>query len=579
MATVLPDVSVTVTDGGLGILPQNSSQIPLLVGTSSSGQAQSGSSSTSDVIVPISDMVTLKNTFGSGPLVDAAAYVLSVAGGPAYCVRIFSGSVSAGAHTGTGTATVPPSGSPMGQYTLVVLATSTGALGTATFSYALDGATYVGPLTTPVATGTFVVPGTGITLTFGAGSWVTADTYATTVTAATGTANAVTHTGTGAGVLTTTTSNPLDAYTVSILITTAAAGNTGLGAFEYSLDGGRTYSNPIALNATYTIASSGVVLNFSNASYVVNDTYVFTTTGPQYVSQDLTNLFTLSLFGSPLTWGFSYIIGKTASPAACLTLATLMDGLMTSAFNLFRFTWCIIDGPTDTAQVSIDTSLETTFASFSSLRTSVGAGDLAVVSPATGPQLQRTPALMLAARTARTAVGVDPGRVADGSLPGVVALLRDENATPGLDATRFTTCRTILGQPGFYITNGRLMAPPTSDFRYTPNRRVMDLACSVARNSLMGFLNSSVRVVPSTGAILENDARMIENFVNGALNAAIVGPGQASSATCQVNRTANIISTSTLPVTINVVPLGYAKAISLTIGFVNPSQAVKAASN
>jgi hypothetical protein len=54
-----------------------------------------------------------------------------------------------------------------------------------------------------------------------------------------------------------------------------------------------------------------------------------------------------------------------------------------------------------------------------------------------------------------------------------------------------------------------------------------------------------------------------------------VNPGDASSASVVVNRTANILSTQILPVSIRVVPLGCAKTISVDIGFQNPATLTK----
>jgi len=81
-------------------------------------------------------------------------------------------------HTGSGTGTVTPSGTPVGPHSLLVLITSTGQAGVATWSYALDGGTPVaaGPLTTLANIG-----GVGITVTLANGatnpSFAAGDTY------------------------------------------------------------------------------------------------------------------------------------------------------------------------------------------------------------------------------------------------------------------------------------------------------------------------------------------------------------------------------------------------------------------
>ena len=167
--------------------------------------------------------------------------------------------------------------------------------------------------------------------------------------------------------------------------------------------------------------------------------------------------------------------------------------------------------------------------------------------------------------------------MATGSLPGVASLYRDEQATPGLDAQRFTTLRTIIGLQGFYVTNGKTMASTISDYQLLQFKRVMNRACKVARTGMLRFLNDSVRVDPATGRINELDARAIESYVGGQLKAALVSPRHASDASIAVKRDQNIISTSQLPVRIRVTPLGYAKDIEIDIGFRNPALEPKAA--
>ena len=133
------------------------------------------------------------------------------------------------------------------------------------------------------------------------------------------------------------------------------------------------------------------------------------------------------------------------------------------------------------------------------------------------------------------------------------------------------TLRTIIGQQGFWVTAGRLIAPAGSDFQHVQFRRVMDRACSTARDALVKYLNDSLRLDPVTGLIRESEARSIEADVGGKLNDALVANGHASAVSIHIDRTANISSTQTMPVTIRVLPLGYARFITVDIGFKNPA--------
>ena len=115
------------------------------------------------------------------------------------------------------------------------------------------------------------------------------------------------------------------------------------------------------------------------------------------------------------------------------------------------------------------------------------------------------------------------------------------------------------------------MAQNGSDFAYTALGRVMDQICTIARAGLLFFLNGGVRVNTTTGFIDERDAQRIEKIVNAQLKAGVVDTGDASSATIQVSRTTNVLSTNTLPVVCAGVPKGYNRNIPLTVGFNNPA--------
>jgi hypothetical protein len=214
----------------------------------------------------------------------------------------------------------------------------------------------------------------------------------------------------------------------------------------------------------------------------------------------------------------------------------------------------------------------TAFASFSSLRTMVVAGDVGAVSPINGRILRRNAAWIVSAHLAGIQPGEDAGFVGSRNpIRNVASLYRDEQKTQFLDAQRFATMRTIPGRAGYYITNGNMMAPSGSDFNLVQRRRVMDAACRITRQAELPYLNGSVRINPTNGYIDERDAQAFEAKVNSQLKAGVVATGDASASSVVVNRSANILSTSTLPVTVRIVPLGYMKFIATNIGFTNPA--------
>lgn len=473
----LPDVTETIRDGALGIVSQNSDNIQVKLGISTLGAP--------NTLYGFSSVQQAVATLGVGPLVEAVAHSLSVAGGPVYAMPI-SGSVAGVAgsvtHTGTGTATLAVSGTPNDSYSVQVNIISGAALlstGTATCQISLDGGNTFGPVTT--------IPSSGII----------------------------------------TLSDPR--------------------------------GNATGLTLTWTYVSG--------TAFVAGDQFVFTNTAPGYTLSDATTTFD-ALLALNQDWAWVHFVGLAASVSAAASLAAGVESLLGTAATQYRYGFAVIEVPQDT-----DANIVSGFSSFSGVRTGVCAGFETLVSPISGRLMSRSVAFGLTSRLQKVSPSTDAGRVADGPLEGCRALSRNEFATPNLDQHGFTTARTIIGLQGFFITNPRLMTNPGSDYTYIQNRRVMDIASKTARTAALNYLNSSVRA-NANGTIADRDASVIEAQITNALQQALTVPGDASAVSVKVDRTNNIVSTGQLLITIRVTPLGYAKSISLDLGFTNPSLAL-----
>jgi hypothetical protein len=467
----LPEVKTTIRDGALGIVPDNTNGVQAKIGSSSLG--------TVNVPVAVNDLQTLKDTFGTGPLVEAAAVALNEAGGPVICVRVTSATGTMGSMTATktGTATLAITGGTLDAYRLrieIIQGGATLTAGTATFRYSLDGgATYSGELAVPTS-GVYVIPGTGMTITW-----------------------------------------------------------------------------------TYT----------SGTAFVAADNWVGTGTGPTFSLSDAMLAADALLADTTNDFAFVHVVGAPATPGDAATFfasfATKMEG---AATTLYRYARGIMETPDDT-----DANQKTAFASAASTRIGVAAGYAALSSPISQVSYQRNAAWSISARLGRIPAGEDAGWPERGPLTGVTSLTRDENKTPGLDAARFMTLRTIVGIQGAYVTNARLFSATGSDFEFFQHGRVMDIGSKIVRREGLRLLNSSVRVNATTGTILEQDAVSIETKIESALNAVLLHPGHVSAISVQVDRTTNILSTKTLTIRQRITPLGYAKFIQNDIGFKNPA--------
>jgi hypothetical protein len=568
------DVTMTVQDGALGIVPQLPTNSQVALGVCTLGAI--------GTLYSFVDQRTMQSTLGAGPLVEKCARVLADAGGPVYALPLnpsafgYAGTVT---QVGTGTGTVTVALGPT--QTILITITTGGALGTSQFTYKVGN----GPASAPQPTvATFAVPGTFTTLTFSAGNYVLNSTY----TFNTDGSPAVIG---GGGINTVTQqSSPIDAYSVQIKMITGGALATA--QFQFSLDGGNTFSGTVTTpggSGRYVLTNgvlgnTGIVVVFSGTgTFAAGDVYSFLTTPPGYSTTDVVSGFS-SLFANSTQWFMVHVVGTPTSATAAAALAATVDTQMTTAQTNYRFAFGMLETPTvgsivtsGTAAIAdtvdTDTNITTQFASFVSVRTAVCAGDCDLVSPLTGKIHRRPCSWTLAARLSAISPGTDGAWVAKGPLPGVRKLYRDEFATPALDAAFFCTLRTYPGLSGFYATNLQTFALATSDFSRISNRRVMDLACTVVRSALLPYLNQAVRVNAATGYILEQDARAIESDVGSQLKNSVVNttPPSASAASVQLSRTSNILSTSSEPVTVRVTPLGYFRTLAVNIGFFNPA--------
>ena len=173
----IPASTESVTDPGLGLAGEVSTK-PVFFGYSELG--------TANAYKEYSDINALVSERGQGPTVELAAHTLATAGGPIGFVTstcTVAASNSAVVKSGAGP-TMTVAGTATNDYSVRVEVVAGGILGTGTFKYCLDdfvgseaaNRTYSSVLVIPSG-GTYLLPGTGITLTFPAGTYVAGEVY------------------------------------------------------------------------------------------------------------------------------------------------------------------------------------------------------------------------------------------------------------------------------------------------------------------------------------------------------------------------------------------------------------------
>lgn len=363
--------------------------------------------------------------------------------------------------------------------------------------------------------------------------------------------------------------SPLDAYEIVVQI--IRGGAVGTATFTYSLDGGDTVSLETTTASALTLPGTGLSLNFAAGSYTAGAVYRFRTTAPK-ASVSTIQAAVREALGSNLL--YEYI--QVAQPTDAAIWAAL-DALALEAQNVFRYMWFLTETvpPGDDVDAWVNALLAEK-ANFSSKRVMVVAAWGEVVDTLTGRLEVQSLAARIGARISRTKPHVSPAWVQLGPLEGVVQLApfvatpfgkqsRFNNAHAlALDTAGFTTVYRLIGRDGWFLVDGRMAAPATSDYKIVQNRRVMDKATTQVRQALLDFVQWHVdptdlkASLASLLARANTPLRLMQAAGEIARGRVVAPPGQ------------DILASQTLRLQIRIVPLGYLREIVMDIGFENP---------
>lgn len=127
--------------------------------------------------------------------------------------------------------------------------------------------------------------------------------------------------------------------------------------------------------------------------------------------------------------------------------------------------------------------------------------------------------------------------------------------------------------PGIYFNDSHTADAVTSDFCYIENNRTINKATRLIRQAMLPYLGSPVQVNPNTGFIDPVVVKTMEAAGQKAIEEGMSRNSELSAFTFTINEQQNILSTSELACTLELVPTGSARKISIKIGFSNPFNA------
>jgi hypothetical protein len=555
-----PGLTAKLQESGLGLGATPADELVAVVGAATSG--------TVNEVNEFVDAPGVRAKYGAGPLVELAAFLLASGVRSVVGVRATStaGATSpvVPARVGTSTGTVAVSNDPSDAYDVRVRITRAGAIGVAAFQLSLDGGdTYLAETLVP-ASGIFDPAGAGFRLTFANGAgpafFDVGDVFAFASNAPTvSTANiglaldalkvstkatsVVVLEGIPAPALSTVTSlgtapptvtlsgTPAGYYDLRIEITTGGALATAV--FRWSKDGGATWTTSVVTGASVALGTTGITATFGAGTYALDNVYT------------------------------------AHSAQGIAVIAAYLNGKMEEWFTAGRDALAVMSAPSGPDLK--DGALERATLNLTALRVSVCA-DTAEVVLQNGQSQRRSSSWLAAQRIGLRPVHEHLGRVATGGLTGCTSLYRDEFRTPLLDGARYTTLRTMTEASGFFITRGRLLSSPTSDFKRVEHLRVINRAMRFTRARAALTVAESFQV-NADGTLDAATADALDKALTRAAANAVL-PASASDVRVVVDRTHDVLSDDRILFTLGVRPLGYAEFVTLTGGFARLPQEV-----
>lgn len=378
-----------------------------------------------------------------------------------------------------------------------------------------------------------------------------------------GKVSAVATTATGTGTLS-ISGDPLDAYELVVKVTGEGALNSAV--FQYSLDGGSTFSQRVTIPAggTYALDGTGLDLKFAVAKdgdlFKAGDVFTATATAPTASIASINAAIDV-LLDTTISYEGIHVCG-----ASDKSLWVALNTRAMEAATKFRYIYIVaeagylVDGD-DVSSWSAKRLAEAE--SFASDRVGVCAAFAKVTDTITGNIAVRNLAGIIIGWISKLKVQESAGKVILGSLPSVVSLL-PEGINAGhieaLDTARYITVRRYEGLAGFYITDFRLMAEAVSDYQYGEFRRTMDKACKLVRVAALRFKNYEAT---------DSGIAAFQAYLKQPLNT-MEGAGEIAAGTVTIPAGQDILSTSRIRVKVSVQPIGIMRNIDIEIGLVNP---------
>lgn len=176
-------------------------------------------------------------------------------------------------------------------------------------------------------------------------------------------------------------------------------------------------------------------------------------------------------------------------------------------------------------------------------------------------------------RLASTPVQRNIGRVKDGAVELSQAYFTNGEKVESLSSAwdsiadkHYIFMRNFAGKSGFFFTDDPTLTTETDDFKSLTNGFVMDKAVIIAYNVLVENLGDEI-AINSNGTIHPAIIKSWQNAIETNINGQMTQRGELSGFKAYIDENQEVIKTGMMNVSLQLQPVGYAKFITVNIGF------------
>ena len=410
---------------------------------------------------------------------------------------------------------------------------------------------------------------------FGAGRVYCFPVSATTA----GVISPVSKTGDGGGSLT-VDGSPTNAFSVIIKIT--AQGGLNAAAFTVSIDGGSSYTEELTVPVTgsYELEGTGLTIQFVEAqiedqkpsSFLVNDSYKFTTTAPAMTNGDVSNAIDkLKTFNQEHE--FCHIVGPT-SLATWQMVSAAQAELMSTYHKPMFFVMeaAIPEAEDDLTDWALQMEADRKKVKNTDVQVVAAWGRLVKLDGTT--QIVNL-AGMASGLYARAAVQTSIGKTRTEAGFGIPQTQLLELLPAGmdnaiielLDLAGYLTFREYDGLDDFFVYHTKMMCPAGSDYRYAEDVRVKNKIIRETRKEGLLLLNDDIDLEDVQGE-LETRAKFMFAPLQRMIDAKEISSAEI---TVPEGQAKTILEDEKMRVKIRYLSRGYIREVEVDLGRSQPS--------